>query len=301
MTFHYEVLRILFLNQIIIGVLANSFLIWLFHFKLNRGKKSKPIILMLIHLLFINILFLLFRGIPKVIAVWRLKYFVDYTASKIISYLQRVTRGLSLCNSCLVNVFQAITISPNSSIWIGLKKRAPNSVLPCCLLCWICNLLMDLVVPFYGTGSFNTTHSEGGWRIGFSALDLYPTKTIVFLSWKFVYDSVFVGLMAITSGYMAFVLYRHHQRSQNLQVSRLSHRSSPEAQATKTILLLASTFVMFNLISSMFMIYMTFSKVASSVVLHFSAFLSLCFPTISPFILLNSVTQRSSSYCYLCI
>ncbi|XP_020865382.1 vomeronasal type-1 receptor 4-like [Phascolarctos cinereus] len=296
MTFHFEVLKILYLNQIIIGILGNSFLIFLFSFKVGTGQKTKPIILMLIHLLFANIIFLLFRGIPKIIEIWKLNYFVDYTASKILSYLQRVTRGLSLCSTCLVSVFQAITISPSTPMWAELKARVPKCVLPCCLLCWICNLLMDIVVPLYGTSSSNTTDSKESWQIGFSALDLHPIKTLIFLLWKFVYDSTFVCLTAITSGYKAFVLYRHNQRMQSIQVTSLSHSSSPEAQVTKKILLLASTFVIFNFTSSIFMIYMTLTKVASPVVLNISAFLSLCFPTVCPFILLNSNSRFTRSY-----
>ncbi|XP_043825798.1 vomeronasal type-1 receptor 1-like [Dromiciops gliroides] len=296
MTFHYDVLRILYINQIIIGVLGNAFLIFLYSFKLNVGQKTKPTTLVLIHLLFTNIIFLLFRGIPKTFEVWSLKYLVHYTASKIISYLQRVARGLSLCSFCLLSAFQAITISPSSPRWVGLKARVPNSVLPCCLLCWICNLLMDIVVPMYGIGPSNTTYTKESWQIGFSALDLYATKTLIFLIWKFVYDNAFVSFMAMTSGYMIFVLYRHHQKMQNIQVTSLSHRSSPEAQATKTILLLVGTFVIFNLTSSIFMIYMTFSKVTSPILLNISAFLSLCFPTVSPFILLSRDTQITRSY-----
>ncbi|XP_072476085.1 vomeronasal type-1 receptor 3-like [Notamacropus eugenii] len=297
MAFLYEVIRILYLNQIIIGILGNSFLIYLCSFKLNIGQKKKPVILMLIHLLFANIIFLLFRGIPKIIEVWRLKYSVDYTSSKIISYLQRVAKGISLCSSCSLSVFQAITISPSSPMCVELKTRAPKSVLPFCLLCWICNLLMDIVVPMYGTGSSNTTHGKESWNIGFNALDLYPIKTLVFLIWKCAYDSVFVVLTAITSGYMTFLLYRHHQRIQNIQVTSLSHRSCPEQQATKSILLLASTFLIFNLTSSMFMIYMTFTKETSPVVVNVSAFLSLCFPTVSPFILFKSNTWITRCYC----
>ncbi|XP_044536890.1 vomeronasal type-1 receptor 4-like [Gracilinanus agilis] len=293
----HEVLRIMYLAQIIIGVLGNSFVILLYSFKLSTGHKMKPIIFFLIHFLFTNIIFLLFRGIPKIIDVWELNHFVDFTASKIISYLQRVSRGLSLCSSCLLSVFQAIIISPSSPIWAEVKARVPKYILPCCLLCWIFNLLVDIVVPVYGTGLRNRTHSKERWQIGFKALDLYPTKTVIFLIWKFVYDSTFVVVMAMTSGYMIFVLYRHHQQVRNIQITNLHHKSSPEIRATKTVLLLASTSLSFNLMSSMFMIYMTFTKVTSPVMIHVSGLLSLCFPALSPFILLNNDFQITRFYC----
>uniref|UniRef100_UPI003134632D vomeronasal 1 receptor monDomV1R1262 n=1 Tax=Monodelphis domestica TaxID=13616 RepID=UPI003134632D len=293
-----EILRIAYPNQIVFGVLGNSFLIFFYSFKLNSGRKNKKsIILILIHFLFTNIILLLFRGIPKTFEVWELKYFVDYPGSIFLIYMQRVARSLSLCSCTLLSVFQAITISPSSLRIAELKTRALKCIFFCCLLCWVLNLLADIVLPLYVIVLGNRTHSKVDHNIGFGALDLHEMKTTIFLIWKFAYDGFFVSVMAITSGFIVLLLYRHHQRVQHIHMTTLSQRGSSEIRAAKAVLLLVITFASFNLMSSFFVMYMTFLKVANPMLLHVSVFLSLLFPTVSPFLLLNSDTQITSSYC----
>ncbi|XP_027716482.1 vomeronasal type-1 receptor 3-like [Vombatus ursinus] len=170
--------------------------------------------------------------------VWGLKSFLDDYDGKIISYFQSVFRDLSMCSSCLLAVFQAITISPNSPRWAELKARASKYVILCCVFCWIFNLLVDITVVVYIAGPKNS--SKGRWNIGYSSLDIYDMNTIKIVILKSVYEGVLVGLMATASGYMMLVLCRHHQRVQHIHSSSLTHRGSPETRATKNILLLLS-------------------------------------------------------------
>ncbi|XP_036621037.1 vomeronasal type-1 receptor 4-like [Trichosurus vulpecula] len=286
-----EILRIIYLNQIVIGVLGNSFLIFIYSFKFKSTHKTRLRILILIQFLFTNILILLFRGIPKAMEVWGLKYAVDSTGSRFLTYLQRVTRSLSLCSCFHLVIFQAITISPNSPIKAELKTRALKGIFPSCLTCWVLNLLIDAVLPVYIIGFRNRTQSNEEENIGFSALDLHAKKTKRFLIWKFLHDGFYVGLIASTSVYIVLFLCRHHQQVQHIHITTQSRRASPEIHAATAILLLGSTLLSFNLMSSIFVMYMTFSKVSSPVLLHVSVFLSLCFQIVSPFILLNSDTQ----------
>ncbi|XP_068946937.1 vomeronasal type-1 receptor 4-like [Petaurus breviceps papuanus] len=297
MIFLNEILRIIYLSQIVIGVFGNSFLIFQYSFKLNCSRKTRSRILILIHFLFSNILLFLFRGIPQTIEVWGLKYFVDSTGCIFLTYLHRVTRSLSLCCSFHLVFFQAITISPNSLIKAELKTRFLKGIFHFCLVCWVLHLLIDAVLPTYVIGYRNRTHSKEEDNIGFSALDLDAKKTKMFLIWKVFHDGFYVGLMAITSGYIASFLCRHHQRLQHLHITTQSRRASPEIHAATAILLLGTTFVSFNLLSNIFLMYIIFSKVSSPVLLHFSLFLSMCFQALSPFILLNSDSEIMRTCC----
>ncbi|XP_068946938.1 vomeronasal type-1 receptor 3-like [Petaurus breviceps papuanus] len=297
MIFLNEILRIIYLSQIVIGVLGNSLLIFQYSSKFNSSRKTRSRILILIHFLFTNTLLFLFRGIPQTIEVWGLKYSVDFMGKRFLTYVQRVTRSLSLCSSFNLVLFQAITISPNSLIKAELKARLLKGIFPFCLVCWVLNLLIDAVLLVYVIGFRNITHSKEEDNIGFSALDLDAKKTKMFLIWKFIHDGFYMGLVAITSGYIAFFLYRHHQRLQHLHITTQSRRASPEIHAATAIMLLGSTFVSFNLLSSIIIMYIIFSKVSSPVLLHFSLSISLCFQTISPFILLNSDSQILRCLC----
>ncbi|KAM8970819.1 vomeronasal type-1 receptor 4-like [Sarcophilus harrisii] len=234
---------------------------------------------------------ILFRGIPKAIQVCIQKIFLRDIECKIIVYLQRVARGLSLCNTCLLSVFQAITISSNSPKWAKLKANAPKYIVPSCVFMWILNLLVDVVVPPYVTGTKNNTFSDLKKNVGYCSIDWHAITTFNLVIWKTLYDVVFLGFMAISSGYMVLVLFRHKWQVQNLQRTSVNPISTPETRATKVILLLMITFVCFYSISSIFIIVTEKSKDTSQWAIHMSAFFTLFYSTVSPFVLISSDSQ----------
>ncbi|XP_074087960.1 vomeronasal type-1 receptor 3-like [Macrotis lagotis] len=286
---HKEVLGIVYLNLIVLGILSNSFLLYLYGYKSIPRRRTRPINTIVVHIAFSNSMLLFFGGVPKIIQVWLLKSFLGCNEVKILNYLMQVARGLSLCSSCLLSVSQAITISPYSPMWAEFKARAPKYTLPCCFLCWILNLLITIFIPIYVTCSRNS--SKGRWNIWSSSLNLHAINSIKIAIWKSVYDGVFVGLMAITSSYIVLILYKHHQRVQYIHGSSMSPKSSPETRATKAILLLMIFFVCFTSISSPLSIQMAYSEETKHWVIHVVIILSLCYPAVSPFILINSNTQ----------
>ncbi|XP_027716485.1 vomeronasal type-1 receptor 3-like [Vombatus ursinus] len=286
---HNEVLGIVYLNLIVLGIVGNSFLLYQYGHKSITSRRKRPINMIVIHMAFSNSMLILFGGVPKIMQVWVLKSFLDCKEVKILNYLMRAAQGLSLSSSFLLSVSQAITISPCSPKWAGLKARAPKYTLPCCLLCWVLNLLIAIFIPIYVTCPRNS--SKERWTIWSSSLNLHAIKTMKIAIWKSVYDGVFVGLMAITSGYMVLVLCRHHHRVQHIHRANMSPRASPETRATKAILLLMIFFVCFTSITSPFSVHMVYSEETKHWVINGIIILSLCYPAVSPFILLSSDTQ----------
>lgn len=76
-------------------------------------------------------------------------------------------------------------------------------------------------------------------------------------------DAVFMGLMIGASVYMVLLLHRHHQRVKHIHTLRNCHSFSPEAKAAHTVLLLASTFILFYLTDSLLTIYNVFPSLTS--------------------------------------
>ncbi|XP_072476086.1 vomeronasal type-1 receptor 1-like [Notamacropus eugenii] len=298
MTFHHEVLGIVYLVQMLIGVIGNFFLIYHYSFHFITQKRPRRINLILTQLSFANAIFLLSRGIPKALFSLEVNIVLNDAECKILSYLQRVFRGLSLCSTCLLSSFQAIAITPSSPKWEILKIKSPKAIIPCCIFCWIFNLLMDVALLVYTTGAKqNSTKIKGRDKLRFCSLDPYALNSLKLQIWKSFYDSVFVVLMAVISGYMVFLLYQHHQRVQHIHSSSLSLRVSPEIRATKAILLLLSTFFFFNSLSSVLSLYAYFSEVTGPWMFYAAVFLSMSFQTVSPFVLINSETWVSWKFC----
>ncbi|KAM8970817.1 vomeronasal type-1 receptor 4-like [Sarcophilus harrisii] len=295
MQFNNNIFCILHMLQIITGVFGNGLLLFLYGFNLVTGQRIRPMDTIFVNLFLSHIIMILFRGVPTAIQVCIQKIFLNDTECKIMAYLQRVARGLSLCNTCLLSVFQAITISSNSPKWAKLKAKAPKYIVPSCVFMWVLNLLVDIVVPLHVTGLENNTFNHLNKNEGYCSIDWHAITTSNLVMWKTLYDAVFLGFMAISSGYMVLVLFRHKEQVQYLHSTSVYPIATPETRATKIILLLMISFVCFYLVSSIFVIVMEKSKDTSQWAIHMSAFFTLFYSTVNLFVFISSDSQILSS------
>ena len=104
-------------------------------------------------------------------------------------------------------------------------------------------------------------------------------------------------LMIWASGSTVFILYRHKQRVQNIHRISVPSVSSLESRATKTVLLVASTFVYFNTLSSTCYIILGLLNNANLFISNISVIIPSCFPPVSPFLLM-SCDSRISRLCF---
>ncbi|KAM8970793.1 vomeronasal type-1 receptor 1-like [Sarcophilus harrisii] len=288
MNLQKEVLEIIYLTLLLFGILGNMFLLNIHSKKLIIGHRKRLISLIIINLALAHTLMIFFRGIPIIIITWGRRSFLDDIMGKILNYLIRVTRGVSLTTTCLLSVFQAITISPNSSLRTAIKTWIHKHIIYCSSLCWIFNILIDVIMAANISDARNCSNER--WRVGHSSFNLHTGNTIKILIWKSVIDALFVGLMICSSGYMVSVLYRHRQQVQHIHTSLLL-RASHETRATKAILMLVLSFVCFNSASSPVIIYIASAKATRHWGLRFTVVLSLFYPIVSPFVLISFDTQ----------
>ncbi|XP_020827605.1 vomeronasal type-1 receptor 3-like [Phascolarctos cinereus] len=243
----YEIiLMVVFDTQIAIGVLGNSFLIYLFSIMILTGQRMRVIDEILIQLAWANFLMIVSKSIPHTMAAVNLKNLVNDHGCQILFYLNGVSRGLSLSMTCLLSSFQAITISPSSSKWAELKDRALKYPTPTSFLCWIFHLLLNILVLEKVEGPRVSGNVSNILPYGYCSTSAATTVSaslfVVVVSFP---DVVCVSLMVFASGYMVLLLYRHHRQVQYIHMTKLSPRVSPETRATRSILLLVSTFVFF--------------------------------------------------------
>nr|XP_048283754.1 vomeronasal type-1 receptor 1-like [Myodes glareolus] len=116
------------------------FILYMYAFLIQPHLK-KPIDMIFTHLTLVNVLSIVFRLIPDVMASFAVKLLFHDVGCKAVLYAYSVTRGLSICTILLLSVFQAITVSPNHSKWA-------------CIL-----LLVGFFVFFYFSNTFVTFYS----------------------------------------------------------------------------------------------------------------------------------------------
>ncbi|KAM5298405.1 vomeronasal type-1 receptor 4-like [Ctenodactylus gundi] len=257
------------------------------HMLIFQGTEKKFIHLILIHLAFANIILLLFYGIPRTMAAFGIRNFLDDINCKIVVYLARVARGISICTSSLLTVVQAITMSLRHSKWRKLKPRSSWHILPLFPFFWILNSLIGInLVHSITSTSMNTS------QISLSEIycNFQPEnqKTgLIFLALMVLRDAVFQGAMGGASGYVVFVLYKHHQHVLHLQKSKVLYRAPPEIKAAQSVLLLMLCFCFFYWADCVLSLYINSLLENNSVIFNIREFLALGYAVLSPFVLIH--------------
>ncbi|XP_072455495.1 vomeronasal type-1 receptor 1-like [Notamacropus eugenii] len=280
---------IFLLFQTTIGILANLLLLSLYILNFLPGHKLRPLNLIVIQLILANITVLVSIGSPEILQALEINNFLDDVGCKMTFFFYRIAQGLSICFTCLLCSFQAITISPSDSTLSALKARIPEFISTSCLFCWIFNILIEIPVPIFVRGPRSTPNNTYKSNIIYCSIGMFIDIYFVMTTLR---NLLCVGLMFCTSGYMVLLLHKHHQQVRNIHSTSFSHKTPPEIRATQTILLLMGTFVCFYLLHSITLISLTYLG-HNQHWLTISAILSLCFPTLSPFVLLLRAPKHS--------
>uniref|UniRef100_A0A8C6RR53 Vomeronasal type-1 receptor n=1 Tax=Nannospalax galili TaxID=1026970 RepID=A0A8C6RR53_NANGA len=271
------VIGTIFLSQTIVGVLGNSSLLYHFLFIFFTKSKLKSTDLILWHSVVANFLTLMCKGVPHTMAAFGLKDFLDDFGCKLLFYLHRVGRGVSIGSTCLLSIFQAITISPRVLKWRELKAKVFKYFGIWIYLSWTLNLLINIVILKNITGKQGNKNITILQDFGYcSSASLGKTGEIVHAIYLLFPDVMCVGLMLWASSSMVLILHRHKQRMRHMQRT-----------TTQTILLLVSTFVFFYSLSSIFHICLALVYNPTWFLVNVSAIVSGCFPSVSCFLLMS--------------
>ncbi|NP_001240586.1 vomeronasal 1 receptor ornAnaV1R3265 [Ornithorhynchus anatinus] len=281
---------LLILLQFSLGLLLNIFLL-LFHIRVvSNSHNPSSSDLILTHLALANTIILLTSGVLETLSAWGLRNFLDDVGCKILIYLYRVARGLCICTTCLLSVFQAITISPSTSWWARIKAKLPKCILPSCALSWVINLLIELDVPIYMRSPQNNSGNVRtilDLKYCFEVIESAETTLAITVMLSFR-DLFFVGLMSMASSYMVFVLHRHHRQVQHLHEPRRSPRAMPEIRAARKVIALVSLYVLLYGRQTIMLSILVNMKEKSLLLVKSHLVFQLTFSTISSFLIIHS-------------
>ncbi|XP_040834220.1 olfactory receptor class A-like protein 1 [Ochotona curzoniae] len=286
-------------SQISVGVLANSlvFLIYAYIFLIEPHLK-KPMDVMCMHLTLVNTVTIVFQSTPQLVSSFGVKDFLDDIGCKTFLYISRVTRGLSICTTSLLSVFQAITVSPSHSRWAWLKSQLSQWILPSLLSFWVIDMLICIYILEAVRARLN--FSVVGLRYVHAYCESRPLEEyvpILVLYVLMIHDLVCMVPMVGSSLYMVLILYRHRRRARHIHSLTHSSQSSAENKATRTILLLVLCFVVFYFANNLLMIYGLYASEQNARLEGINGILSSSYRTFCPFLLIrnNKVFLRLTS------
>ncbi|XP_046322290.1 vomeronasal type-1 receptor 4-like [Marmota monax] len=291
-----------FLSQTAVGILGNFSLLY-YHLVLSCNEctlRSRDLILR--YLTIANSLLILSRGIPQTMTAFGLKYFFSNFGCKLILYMQRVGKSVSIFIICLLSIFQYITISPMNSCWKDLKGKAPKYIGFSISLCWILYMVVNSIFPLYVLNKWSSENLTEKRDHGYCTSAVHDKIIDSLYAALFVFpEVVFSVLMIWSSSSMVLLLYRHKQRVQHIHSIKVPPRSCPESTATQRILVLVGTFVNFHTLSSLLNLYIALFSNPVWWLVKTNDLISLCFPTVSPFILMSreSTISTLSRLCFV--
>nr|XP_044988761.1 putative vomeronasal receptor-like protein 4 [Jaculus jaculus] len=252
------------------------------------GTEKKPIDLILIHLAFSNITIICNMEIKDIATVFYFRNFLGDAGCKVVVFLGRMARGLSICTTCLLSMVQAVTINPRMTLWRKLKPQTAGQVLPYLLLFWMLNSLISSNLLFFIMAVSPVNRSVVGTYAGYC----YMAPSRLLMRWLFISlmalrDAIFQSLMGWSSVSMALHLYKHHKRVSYLHSTQIVKNSSPEIRATQSTLILMACFLFFYWGDFIFSFYIGSRVTRESIVSVIKTFLDLSYAVVSPFVLIS--------------
>ncbi|XP_036921035.1 vomeronasal type-1 receptor 3-like [Sturnira hondurensis] len=286
---------VFFTIQTGVGFLGNCLLFTLYVYTVfTLPHKKKPADRILAHLTLANALTLLFRGVPNIISSFGMRPEIGDSGCKTVLYIQRVTRSVSLYTTSLQSMFQAVTLPLSGYKWAWLKNNISTLIQPSIFFCWIINMVINSEIILRTVANRNTSEATSGYRSPFCKSSVYDHQVaLTFLSTVLIQDLFFLSLMMCSSIYMVTVLSRHHRTAQRIRSSGRSLRSSPEGKATLVIVTLVCCFIIFYWTNSLLTAYGQLGRKGNWPLENVNNFISSCYPTICPFILMKNENRIS--------
>ncbi|XP_048224957.1 vomeronasal type-1 receptor 3-like [Perognathus longimembris pacificus] len=271
------------LFQIVVGNMANVILFFHNVSPILLGSRPKPTQVIFCHLAIANVC-LLSTGIPPIMVAFVTRCPLSALGCQVVYFIHHAAHVTVLCSTSVLSTYQAVTLIPVSTgRMMTIRRHVLGLTSHSCCTCWAYSALVSVFVPMKITGpqdKLNHTHPHDPWFCSSQGGIL----GYVFL--LFVSNAIFIGIMCWACGSTILLLYRHQKRQQQIHTSSHRHRGSPETRAAYTVLLLVVTFVLFYVVDSAFTFYITVYMRFSLWVLNVSCILHVCFPTISPVLLL---------------
>uniref|UniRef100_A0A8C6G1V3 Vomeronasal type-1 receptor n=1 Tax=Moschus moschiferus TaxID=68415 RepID=A0A8C6G1V3_MOSMO len=235
-------IRNAFFSEVAIGILANTILLFHAHsFLLEHRPKSTD--LTIGHLALIHIVTLLSMEFMAPDTFGSQKTWDDMQCKWAVC-LYSLTRGLSVCTSCLPSVPRVTALSPRNPCLAELTLRSSHHNLYCALSLWVFSVFSSgyFLVSTVATPSVTSAHLLRVTESCSLCPMIHFLRYVQFVLRTFQ-DVCLLGLMALPSGYTVTLSYRHKRQTQHLHSIKLSPKASPEERASQTILLLMSFFV----------------------------------------------------------
>ncbi|KAM9444273.1 olfactory receptor class A-like protein 1 [Clarias gariepinus] len=277
-----------FLLQSGLGVLGNLSVLMAYAHIAYVESYLLPVDRILAHLAFSNLLQLLTRSVPQTVDIFGLRNLLDDPSCKVVVYTHRIHRALSICLTCMLSVFQALTLTPSAGPHLTkLKSRLSQLVVPTFVSLWLLNMTVCIAAPLFSIAPRNGTVPPFTLNLGFCHVKFPNNLSYVAVGAAFsTRDFAFVAIMLVSSSYILIFLHKH--RRQVRSIRRTQQGTSMEMRAAKSVIMLVVLYSVFFGIDNVIWIYMLTVAQVPATVVDMRAFFSACYATFSPMLMIST-------------
>ncbi|XP_067863868.1 olfactory receptor class A related 2 [Heptranchias perlo] len=281
----------LYLLLTVIGIPGNLTIIASFTHIAYCDHKLLPADTIVSNLAIVNLLVVLVRCIPETTAAFGLKQLFDDYGCKIIIFIYRTTRSLSIWLTFLLSGFQCISLAPITSNWSTVKSQAAKYLGAVLVILWLLNMSLSTPAVLFSISSANNSTGKFAVNLEYCFVK-FPSQTVKLANGALqtTRDVIPIVLMVLASAYILLVLYRHRQQVKGIRSSNKNQGSPVETRAAKAVVTLVTLYVLFFGIDSILWVYtLTVAKtMRTSLISDLRVFFSSLYASVSPIVIIIS-------------
>ncbi|XP_035244528.1 olfactory receptor class A-like protein 1 [Anguilla anguilla] len=276
----------------VVGIPGNLAVFLLFcHLLVAQGHMAHNE-LILSQLVLANLMVTLCQGIAQVLTALDIAIIFNDQTCKVILFIYRVGRAMSITTTSLLSSYQCVVIAPPNPGWTWLKRWLPGHLPHAIIFLYGLNMVIYSTHVLFAQGpSTNGTVPEFTISVKFCFV-VFPGR-VAYRVAGMVYtfrDFTFVGLMAAAAVYVMLVLHRHRQQVQGLQGA-----GRKTEEASRAVLLLVSTYVVLFGLDNALWFSSTFITHEHPAVTDTRVFVASCYSSISP-VLIIATNRKLATY-----
>ncbi|XP_051891024.1 olfactory receptor class A-like protein 1 [Pristis pectinata] len=282
----------LYLLLTVIGIPGNLAIVASFIHIAYCEHKLLPADTIVYNLATVNLLVVLVRCIPETTAAFGLKQLFDDNGCKIVIFMYRSSRSLSIWLTFLLSGFQCISLTPVTSTWTKVKRQAAKCLSVALVFLWLLNMSLSTPAVLFSISSANnSTGKQFAVNLEYCFVK-FPSRAVKLANGavQTSRDVIPIVLMVLASGYILLILYRHKQQVKGIRNSNKDNGSTIETRAAKAVVTLVTLYVLFFGVDSILWVYtLTVAKtMQTSLISDLRVFFSSLYASISPIVIIIS-------------
>uniref|UniRef100_H3BH77 Vomeronasal type-1 receptor n=2 Tax=Latimeria chalumnae TaxID=7897 RepID=H3BH77_LATCH len=275
----------------VIGMPGNLIIVYAFSYAAYSDHKLMPADIIVLNLALVNLMVVLVRCIPEMLAAYGINELFSDSGCKIVICIYRTTRALSIWLTFLLSGFQCISIAPITTKWAAFKLQAPGHLFGVLAFLWVFNVGFSIPALLYGISSSGNS-TGNGFSINLEYCFVkFPSQYVKITvgNLQISRDIIPIFLMIFASVYILLILYHHSQQVKHLQSSNRKRGSSAEIRAAKAVITLVLLYVIFFGIDNVLWVYtLTIKAMTTSVISDLRVFFSSLYAAVSPIVIIVS-------------